>query len=333
VGLLVAAAGGVGATTQGLILALLGAAWAQAPPPVVGGSKTSDWTGVGALLGLTANQDAGVVFCTGALIATDRVLTAAHCGDLAAEVEAEDLELWFATGADMTTGLGDELARIDDILTHPDYDDYSLAHDIAVLVLDHGLDGEVLGLNTSTVGSSWEGRDLWHVGFGITGWNKDDIGVKREVMLPILGVDATHVDHYDPGGDNLCLGDSGGPAIDPDNDTIVGVASYVWAYEGETLCDDGGSATARVDIDVDWITEALDLGGDGENSTTLDVSEVEPSSGAAGQLPPDETGLGCALQTGQRPGPLGLLGGLLALGLRRREEKSATPSRSTPLDP
>jgi hypothetical protein len=274
-------------------------------------------------MALTSDQSEGLVFCTGALIASARVLTAAHCVALAEDLEREGLDLWFVTGGDLYAGDLDDMARIERLQAHPDFDPVSLEHDLAVLDLAQDMDGDVLGLNDRTVGSSWEGRDLWHVGYGITSWTSADNGVKREIMLPVYTVDSVHVFHYEPSGGNLCLGDSGGPAIDPDNDTIVGVASFVWAYEGETLCDEGGSATARVDIDADWIELAADLGESGGSSGGEDGSDDgEATTGAAGQLPADDAGLSCA----SAPAPEGLLwalcGGLWGLIGRRGEKES-----------
>ena len=122
----------------------------------------------------------------------------------------------------------------------------------------------------------------------------------------------------------MCLGDSGGPAIDPASGDIVGVASFVWAAEDEVLCDEGGAATARVDIDVSWIEEVsspapVDSEGGETEESDGGTSGVEPTTGAAGQLPSDEQGLSCAVSAA----PLGLewalWGALWGLGRRRTE--------------
>ncbi len=287
---------------------------------MVQGSRTSDWSGVGALVAVNS-QDQGVVFCTGTLIAADRVLTAGHCIAFGELYESEGLELYFVTGEDIYQDY-DELAVITEMFQHPDYDEVSLEHDLGVLALERELGGEVMPLNTDTLGSSWEGRDLWHVGYGITGWDLEDIGIKREVQLPVYEVYATFTLHFDPGGGNLCLGDSGGPAIDPASGDIVGVASFVWAAKDEVLCDEGGAATARVDIDVSWIEEVssqaaseTEEGGTEESDGSSSV--VEPSTGAAGQLPSDEQGLSCGV-SGVRSGVNWAIWGVLLGAGRRR---------------
>ncbi len=296
---------------------------------MVGGAKTTDWSGVGALFALDASFG-GYFFCTGALIDRDVVLTAGHCVEYAEEFESEGLAIWYLTGNDLTQTY-DEAAKVTALHQHPDYDPLYLTHDLGVMTLDHDLDAEVYALNETTVGSSWTGRDLWHVGFGISGWNEDDTGVKREVMLPVAWVEATHIGHEDPGGKNLCLGDSGGPAIDPTSNAIVGVASFVYADKDETLCDEGGSATARVDIDLDWIEETAALGeedGTGEGGGGGESATGEPSTGAAGQLPSDDAGVSCTAVRAGRGLGWGLLVAMVALvPARSRKSRPSVSSR------
>jgi hypothetical protein len=279
---------------------------------------------VGALTAVLGDQ--AIVYCTGTLIAQDQVLTAAHCVAFMDDFTAYGAETWFLVGNDLTRSGGvEDMALVASVAIHPDYDPVSLAHDLAVMGLAEGVSGEPMPLTEQTPGDSWAGRELWHIGFGLTGWDEEETGVKREVMLPIYTVTADHLVHYDPGGDNLCLGDSGGPAIDPSDGSIVGVASYVWLFDEEgTFCDEGGSAAARVDIDADWITEVAALGsetdpGEDDSNSDSDPEKPEPTTGTAGQLPDDDTGLSCAnVLRSPAKGPLVFLA-LTLVGVLRRQ--------------
>ncbi len=300
-----------------MIWLALAVAHAQSPPPIVGGRPTDDHPAVGALVG--TDGEVGELFCSGTLVAPDKVLTAAHCAALLPYYEDLGLEAWFAVGDSLWTPGGvDDYAVVTDETTHPDYDAVTLDHDLAVLELDVALDPAPVELSDDSVGSSWVGRDLLHVGWGTTSFGAEDSGVKREVTLAVIEVYPLVLVSYDGQGRNVCSGDSGGPVIDPVDDQLVGVSSFVWTEEvGEVFCEEGGAGSARIDVDLSWIERVVGLGEGTGAGGELDTGEAEPTTGAAGQLPEDDAGLSCGVVP---PAPRGWIvaGTVLLLGALRR---------------
>jgi uncharacterized protein (TIGR03382 family) len=117
------------------------------------------------------------------------------------------------------------------------------------------------------------------------GWgNTDDSvadtsGIKRTVDVPFHSTYRDAILSYDPGGGNVCYGDSGGAAFVEDawgEMRLAGVNSFIFNIDGGTpSCAQAGAAggAARVDIYLDWIDELVDL----EAVEAGTASESEPS--------------------------------------------------------
>lgn len=200
---------------------------------IVGGSLTSSYASVGALV--TAD---GFPFCTGTVIAPRVVVTAAHC---LAEPGTSATGIRFALGPDASRPTS--VLRVRRIAYHPQYDAQQIKNDIGVVILSADAPVAPAGVNTSMT-SSWVGKSLTFVGYGVTNGNtQTGAGKKRVVTIPVSQVGATQF-AYATRGKNTCNGDSGGPAFASDasgNLTVVGVTSY-----GDAGCTSYGVDT-RVD--------------------------------------------------------------------------------------
>ena len=194
-----------------------------APDPVV------DVDAVGALV-----DDAQRVFCTGALLTPDTILTAAHC------VAQDGVVRWpwgFFLGEDVT--LGGQFVRVLDGAVHPAYDPFLHTADLAVLRIAGGAPRSAfleLGAAVPPVGAAVR---IFGFGGRAVGPNRRDAEVTSQ---------ATDSFRYEPG---TCPGDSGGPVlVDEEVPRIAGVVSTGAA----------GCASARavaVASHAGWIDDAV----------------------------------------------------------------------------
>lgn len=201
---------------------------------IVGGSATSEFPAAGAITRY------GSPHCTGTLVGARTVLTAAHC---LAGVTATSLK--FVIGA--TIWSAEAVVPVKSITAHPDYDDVKLENDIGFLTL--GADAPVKPMKIlPAMDSSWVGRQLTFVGYGLVGGKGGGSGTKRSVTMPIQSVGKTQF-VYQTAGKNTCNGDSGGPAFAKVGDEwfVAGVTSY-----GDAGCNYYG-VDVRADVYASFV--------------------------------------------------------------------------------
>ncbi|MQA14667.1 MAG: trypsin-like serine protease [Pseudonocardiaceae bacterium] len=200
----------------------------SAEPRIVGGSDTSTdeypW-----MVALTDAADSP--FCGGALVAPDRVVTAAHC------VSGRDpAELTVVAGrTDMRTDAGVE-SRVREVWIHPGFGgDPMGGDDVAVLTLDREPGYRSIPLNEDP-GAYQPGRSATVLGWGYTDEDGPASPVLQQAYVPLLSDPdcSRKYPRYDPngmvcaghaeGGRDACYGDSGGPLVA--GGRLIGVVSW-----------------------------------------------------------------------------------------------------------
>ena len=241
-------------------------------PTIFGGIKitaAAPSTGVAGIRFLDANLD--VQTCSGALLNSDTVLTAAHC----VPSDATEFVVFFGTHLE---NLHSGVTRsVQQIIVHPKFEarhlqiqadaawNESNEFDLALLKLSAAAPANERLFKLPDQLPSIGIQRLMHVaGFGIMSYNRlvgQGQGAKelRETMLARLANFQTGVLEFSQGnGTGICVGDSGGPAFSESNQSRVlyGIASEVRNPGQADVC----AGTSRF-IDVlsqrPWIDEAL----------------------------------------------------------------------------
>ena len=244
-------------------------------PAIVNGSPTSGFDAVGMLAACDKDLYCEE-FCSGTLIDQTWVLTAAHCVEPMADFEGQGLSPYFILGNDWN-GIAD-YDEVDSAFMHPNYDSKTgLQDDIGLVKLTNGLTGTVpMPLQREAIDDSWIGTEITYVGFGITGTQRQDSGVKRTAVVDIVSFDSYFAWTQDTQGQGICSGDSGGAALIPSGGgyQIAGVNSHTIGS-----CEEAISGVVRVDAYVDWIAQYAPVGS-GSTSTLnqLDFGDVESST-------------------------------------------------------
>lgn len=279
---------------------------------IVGGTPTTDRDSVVLIF-----TGAGV--CTGAVVAPDVVLTAAHCLDgVWGTVEV----YW---GDDLVDGVYDDTRYSNEYHVHPQYDAATLAHDIGALKLSESSPTDPIPINCDPPDASWvdPADPLAVVGFGMI-YPDPQVGLKLEAPVAFDSWDADFLFHADP-DHGFCRGDAGAPVLtDHGGDwAVAAVASHANVH-----CVDYGAAT-RTDPHVGWLEGLFPgwdvCGGAGDDDTTGDDDSAgdddtsgeddDTSDGEDQDAPPD---CGCDGDGGNGGVVISMVAGLFVGGSRRR---------------
>lgn len=219
-------------------------------PRIVNGTPTSGYSSVG-LIG-----DSREFFCSGTLIASRYVLTAAHCA----------IGVAATNGRFLVNGITYSTSRV---FVHPQYNDNTLANDIAIYELNR----DVTGVAATQIfrGTPQIGQLLTLVGFGAGGTGNTghdgSFGTKRFGTTPIDGVEPTLITwRFDNESEsNTAPGDSGGAAFL----TVNGIQYLAGITSGGSNADAGigdDSFDTRVDAFKTWIDSIVGGGTVGGGS-------------------------------------------------------------------
>ena len=206
-------------------------------------------------------------FCSGTLVASDIVVTAAHCVDVSRNLRPKTMpaeKLAIYVGDNPAVDIVSHLYTVAEIQMHADYSSRNLTDDIAILRLASAVTEPVTPVPGLPAGDGFSNDDVGmtvnFAGFGDT--ELGGSGVKMQVDgalgglgcsvagCPSPGDTATQVS-YAQGGGGPCFGDSGGPMFVDRGGTVYlgGVTSY-----GDSFCTVYGVST-RVDAYETWIAD------------------------------------------------------------------------------
>ncbi|MBT4520680.1 MAG: trypsin-like serine protease [Halieaceae bacterium] len=238
-------------------------------------------------------------FCGAALIADRWILTAAHC---VIDESASDSRFSVWVGGHNLDALAQGVRRdVTKIIMHPQYDDFTVENDIALLELESAIPGDIPRVALATVqimsGPAAPNQPVTVSGWGALAENGGDPTVLHEVVLPVVSNSTCNAPQsysgeitsrqicagLRDGGKDSCFGDSGGPLwlSSAGLDYIVGIVSY---GDGCARADKYGVYT-RVFSYINWVEQhtgplVADNGDENnENDDTDDNSCPVPSEG------------------------------------------------------
>ena len=241
------------------------------PDGIVNGDRTDDFPEVVALVA-SFGEWGELVFCSGTLIHESWVLTAAHCVLAVDQYQQYGADLYIAVGGgDILNGNIDEWIEWRAYYAHPAYNSNTISSDIGLIELRGKAETTPAILNDEAPGASWIDSPFTYVGFGVTGDNRNDGGIKRTADINVSKWSDQVLFALDPDY-NLCSGDSGGASFEITDEglELAAVNSFVYGwYDSSHTCEGGGSGATRVDVFLDWISEYVEV-------QTERIEEVEP---------------------------------------------------------
>ncbi|MFV8256432.1 S1 family peptidase [Bdellovibrio bacteriovorus] len=201
--------------------------------------------------------------CTGAFIAEDVILTAAHCVD--------------EKGAtyDIAYGLNPleekrKVLRIDKVIPHENFvrDTSKLgAYDIALIKIRDPKPSrlKILGLKAETTLD--QPTPYLAIGYGKTsdGARVKERGILHSTPTIISEINETHLIGNQKNGIGICQGDSGGPLLKADENgepVIIGITHATFKYKGDPIASNecySRAAYVNVANQMDWIHKNLKI--------------------------------------------------------------------------
>lgn len=178
----------------------------------------------------------GVRSCSGVVVSSRHILTAAHCFDHYLEYT----ELAPVEHVDVRLGMNSWLpsGSVADVILHPGYDASKIDSDLAIVELKSGAGPMAQRAKLPSHGPGVQSGDYRAVGYGVRkgldtaefdwGIVKDVKGLKLDLTLAgTEGLDQhLVVSHPNAYGLSLCQGDSGGPvlaSVGGETDVVVGI--------------------------------------------------------------------------------------------------------------
>jgi secreted trypsin-like serine protease len=187
---------------------------------IINGTPCSDLNKSAVVVVIKNLPDGSSGLCTGTLLTSNQVLTAAHCLEGAASIN-----VYYGATTDKFSILTGSTWTI-----HPNYARASngrLTNDVGVINLNRPLNLPAIPVLASSPAKVGQQASIFGYGVSVGGGEVD--GQLRSGTMTIAGVDAETIQAvYDSASSDVCSGDSGGPLIVKlgEQQVIAGTTSY-----------------------------------------------------------------------------------------------------------
>ncbi|KAL3674683.1 hypothetical protein V7S43_000623 [Phytophthora oleae] len=250
---------------------------------IYGGSE-ADASKYPYIVSLREDDADGSTYCGGTLIASQYLVTAAHC------VKTDEATIYASIGSAFGSGSGDgQQVKVVEGYRHPMYNKSKHLYDVGVLKLEKEVTTNTADLCAADGSDNEVGTVATVRGWGLTE-NGSQSFLLEEVNVKIVSSAECNKEYSDRitegmlcagegDGKDTCNGDSGGPLIE--NDKLIGIVG--WGGK----CGANAGVYTRVSFVLDYINDIVS-GGTGSSFTESAAGSTSEDK-SSGSTSPNET--------------------------------------------